>query len=74
MLDVKVKGRTIRKAQTVSLRRLSDGTLFRICSPCILRLPDGLVHVTGIPIEELDTDVWDVRQKFKVLEIAPIKE
>jgi hypothetical protein len=55
----------------VSVRRLLDGTVFRICSPCILRLSDGLVHVTGEPTEELDTDIWDLREQFEVLEIAP---
>jgi hypothetical protein len=74
MFNVKVNGKAIRKAQTVSLKRLSDGVQFRICSPGILRLPDGLVHVVGLPIEELDTDIWDVRQKFEVLEIVPPKE
>ena len=69
MFNVKVKAQVLRKAQTVSLRRLSDGVLFRICSACILRLPDGLVHVIGAPTEELDTSIWDVRQKFEVLEI-----
>jgi hypothetical protein len=74
MLNVKVNGNAIRKAQTVSLRRLSDDVVFCICSPCVLRLSDGLVHVIGEPQEELDTNIWDVRQKFDVLEIAPYKE
>jgi hypothetical protein len=74
MFNVKVNGRALRKTQTVSLKRLSDGAVFCICSPCVLRLPDGLVHVIGEPIEELDSDSWDVREKFEVLEIAPIKQ
>ena len=64
----------IKKVSAVSLKRVSDSAIFHLCSPCILWLSDELVHVIGQPIEELDTDVWDVRQKFEVLDIAPIKE
>jgi len=74
MFNVKVNGNAIRKAQTVSLRRLSDGVVFCICSPCVLRLSDGLIHVTGEPQEQHDTDVWDVRQRFEVLGISPPQE
>ena len=74
MDSITFRGKPLRKVANIALRRLSDGTIFRICSPCVLRLPDELVHVIGLPIEELDTDIWDVRQKFDVLEIAPIKE
>jgi hypothetical protein len=70
MLNVKLKGRVLKKARTVSLRRLSDGVNFNISWPCILRLSDGLIHVTGEPLEELDLEIWDVRQNFEVLEIS----
>jgi hypothetical protein len=58
----------IRKVSAVSLKRVSDSAIFCISAPCILLLPDGLVHVTGLPTEELDTDIWDVRERFEVLE------
>ena len=74
MDSITFRGKPLRKVASVALRRLSDDTLFHICSPCVLRLPDELVHVIGLPIEELDTDIWDIRGRFDVLEIAPPKE
>jgi hypothetical protein len=67
MLNVKVKGQVVKKVSAVSLKRLSDNTVFLISAPCVLRSPDGLIHVTGASQEELDTDVWDVSQKFEAL-------
>lgn len=67
MLNVKVKGAAVKKVSSVSLKRIADGTLFRITSPCVLRLREGLVHVIGEPQEELDMDVWDVSQRFEVI-------
>ena len=69
MLNVKVKGVVVKKVLSVTLRRLADGSIFRITAPCVLRLPKGLVHVTGSPQEELDTDIWDTTQKFEVIDL-----
>lgn len=69
MLNVKVKGAAVKKVSAVGLRRTADGVLFRITSPCVLRLSEGLVHVIGEPQEELDTDVWDVSQRFEVIDL-----
>jgi hypothetical protein len=67
-----LKGKPVRKASSVTLRRKNDDAQFIVYSPCILRLPDGLIHVLGAPGEDLDTDIWDVREKFEVLEIGLI--
>jgi hypothetical protein len=69
MLNVRVKGNVVEKVSAVGLRRTADGALFRITSPCVLRLGEGLVHVIGEPQEELDTDVWDTTQKFEVIDL-----
>ena len=69
MLNVRVKGQVVKKVSSVTLRRLADGVLFRITAPCVLRLPEGLVHVIGEPQEELDTDIWDVTGKFEVIDL-----
>jgi hypothetical protein len=70
MIDVRVKGRSLRQASTVRLRRHADNAVFHISAPCILRLPDGLIHVIGEPNEELNTGVWDIREKFEVLGLS----
>ena len=56
--------------EAVVLRRVSDGRVFRISAPCIMKLPTGLVHVTGELQEELDTAIWDVTNAFTVIEQA----
>jgi hypothetical protein len=74
MINLRLKNQVIPKAEEVVLRRLSDGVIFRISSSCILRLPCGLFHVVGQPQEELDHGyIWDVRQKFAVIEIRQLK-
>jgi hypothetical protein len=69
MTDVTVRGRVLRKALIVYLRRRSDNLVFHIDAPCILKLPDGLIHIVGKPNEELNTSVWNVTGKFEVLSI-----
>jgi hypothetical protein len=67
MLNLRVNGEVMKKVSRVDLRRIEDGALFTVSSACVLKLPTGLVHVVGEPQEELDTDTWDVRQKFEVV-------
>jgi hypothetical protein len=69
MLNLRVNGEVIKKVAQVNLKRIEDGALFTIASSCVLKLPTGLVHVVGQPEEELDTNIWDVREKFEALEI-----
>jgi hypothetical protein len=64
----------IKKVSVVGLKRLSDDAVFVISAPCVLRLPDGLVHVTGALQEELDPEIWDVSQKFKVISCLQYQE
>ena len=71
MMNIRVNGAVIKKASKVRLRRIVDGVLFEISSACVLKLPEELVHVVGQPQEELDTSVWDISQKFEVLEEDP---
>jgi hypothetical protein len=40
-------GRVLRKALAVSLRRRDDNAVFHVTAPCILQLPDGLIHIVG---------------------------
>jgi hypothetical protein len=63
MADIKIKGRVLKKVSAVDLCRCSDGVVFHISTPCVLQLPDGLVHVVGEPNEELDTAIWGCQPK-----------
>jgi hypothetical protein len=67
MLNLRINGGVIKKVSKVNLKRIEDGVLFTVSSACVLKLPTGLVHVIGQPQEELDTNIWDVTQKFEVL-------
>jgi hypothetical protein len=59
----------IKKVTNVRLRRISDSTVFLIDSPCVLQLPGELVLVLGAPNEALNNDIWDVSQKFEVIDL-----
>jgi hypothetical protein len=49
---------------------LLDDAILRISAPCVLKLSGGLIHLVGQTQEELDPRyIWDLREKFEVLEI-----
>jgi hypothetical protein len=64
---VSIQNKVLPKVEAVVLRRKSDGQIFNISSPCIMRIASGLVQVVGGPSEELDTNIWDTTAKFEVI-------
>ena len=67
---VSIQNKVLPKVEAVVLRRKSDGQIFNISSPCIMRIASGLVQVAGGPLEDLDTKVWDTTAKFECLRVS----